>query len=164
MDDDTISPMGKVVYWYLTRIASSGDHRGRVGISAIGAKIGLPAAWRRTVLGCLDELVRAGWLEVVHRVPPNDLTEPSLDYVIHAEATAVPGRSIRSPEKPTVSETPAIDPTALRIVAGHLVENTGECNCNGPEISFGVIHEHGCGQRPLTTVAELAELIQRRRA
>jgi len=95
MDDDTISPTGKAVYWYLMRIASSGDHRGRVGISTLGAKIGLPAAWRRAVQECLDELVKAGWLEVLHRKPPVRLIEPTLDYVIHSEATADPGRWTR---------------------------------------------------------------------
>jgi hypothetical protein len=95
MDDDTISPMGKVVYWYLTRIASPRDHRGQASISMIAVKIGLPATWRRTVPDCLDELVKAGWLEVLHRKPPVRLIEPTLDYVIHSEATADPGRWTR---------------------------------------------------------------------
>ena len=86
MDDDTVSFTGKAVYWYLMRIASPRDHRGRVGISTLGAKIGPPAAWRRAVRECLDELVKAGWLEVVHRESPDDLTEPALDYVVHSEA------------------------------------------------------------------------------
>jgi len=84
MDDDSISPTGKAVYWYLTRIASSGDHRGRVGISTLGAKIGLPAAWRRAVQECLDELVKAGWLEITHK-SLGAKTEITLDYVIHSE-------------------------------------------------------------------------------
>ena len=86
MDDDAISPMGKVVYWYLMRIASSGDHRGRVGISTLGAKIGLPAAWRRAVRECLDELVKAGWLEITHK-SLGAKAELALDYVIHSEVT-----------------------------------------------------------------------------
>jgi hypothetical protein len=51
----------------------------------------------------------------------------------------------------------SIDPTALRIVAGHLVEDTGECNCSGPDV--GTQHEPGCGLWPLMTVGELAGLI-----
>jgi len=81
MDDDTISFTGKAVYWYLMRIASSGDHRGRVGISTIGAKIGVPAAWE-----CVDELVKAGWLEITHK-SLGARAELALDYVIHSEAT-----------------------------------------------------------------------------
>ena len=84
MDDDTVSFTGKAVYWYLMRIASSGDHRGRVGISTLGAKIGLPAAWRRAVQECLDELVKAGWLEITHK-SLGAKTEITLDYVIHSE-------------------------------------------------------------------------------
>jgi len=49
----------------------------------------------------------------------------------------------------------SIDPTALRIVAGHLVEDTGECNCSDPEVGQ---HERGCGLWPLMTVGELAGL------
>lgn len=86
MDDDTVSFTGKAVYWYLMRIASPRDHRGRVSISTIAAKIGLTAAWRRTVRECLDELVKAGWLELVHRESPDGLIESTLDYVVHSEA------------------------------------------------------------------------------
>ncbi len=50
----------------------------------------------------------------------------------------------------------SIDPTALRIVAGHLVEDTGECNCSGPDV--GTQHERGCGLWPLMTVGELVAL------
>jgi len=53
--------------------------------------------------------------------------------------------------------TTSIDPTALRIVAGYLVEDTGECNCSGPDA--GTQHESGCGLWPLMTVTELAALI-----
>jgi len=52
--------------------------------------------------------------------------------------------------------TTSIDPTALRIVAGHLVEATGECNCSSPEVGQ---HERGCGLWPLMTVGELTALI-----
>ncbi len=53
--------------------------------------------------------------------------------------------------------TTSIDPTALRIVAGHLVEDTGECNCAGTDLGVG--HERECGLWPLMTVGELAGLI-----
>ena len=53
--------------------------------------------------------------------------------------------------------TTSIDPTALRIVAGHLVEDAGECNCSGPDV--GTQHERGCGLWPLMTVDELTGLI-----
>ncbi len=51
----------------------------------------------------------------------------------------------------------SIDPTALRIVAGHLVEDTGECNCAGTDLGVG--HERECGLWPLMTVGELVALI-----
>ena len=50
-----------------------------------------------------------------------------------------------------------VDPTTLRIVAGHLVEDTGECNCAGTDLGVG--HERECGLWPLMTVVELAGLI-----
>jgi hypothetical protein len=55
--------------------------------------------------------------------------------------------------------TDNIDPTALRILNGYLVEATGECNCGGTDIGVGVQHEPGCGLWPLMTVGELAALI-----
>jgi len=58
---------------------------------------------------------------------------------------------------PEQSSEGEVDPTALRIVAGHLVEDTGECNCSGPDV--GTQHEQGCGLWPLMTVVELAGLI-----
>jgi len=60
-----------------------------------------------------------------------------------------------------VSDPPAIDPAALRIVAGHLVEATGECDCGGG-LDVGLSHKPGCGLSPLMTVAELAELVRSR--
>jgi len=58
---------------------------------------------------------------------------------------------------PEQSSEGEVDPTALRIVAGHLVEDTGECNCAGTDL--GVSHERECGLWPLMTVGELAGLI-----
>jgi hypothetical protein len=57
---------------------------------------------------------------------------------------------------PEQSSEGEVDPTALRIVASHLVEDTGECNCSGPEVGQ---HERGCGLWPLMTVGELVALI-----
>ena len=82
MDDDTISPTGKAVYWYLMRIASSGDHRGRVGIGTLAAKMSLSSQARAQ--GCLAELVKAGWLEITHE-SLNARAQLALDYVIHSE-------------------------------------------------------------------------------
>jgi hypothetical protein len=52
-----------------------------------------------------------------------------------------------------------IDPTALRIEAGHLVKLTSECTCGGSPVEGGPQHEPGCGMEPLMTVAELAALV-----
>ena len=57
-----------------------------------------------------------------------------------------------------MSETPDIDPAALRIVNGHLVEANGECNCGGG-LDVGLSHKPCCGLSRLMTVAELAALI-----
>ena len=53
--------------------------------------------------------------------------------------------------------TTSIDPTALRIVGGHLVEATGECDCGGG-LDVGLSHKPGCGLSPLMTVGELVAL------
>ena len=55
--------------------------------------------------------------------------------------------------------TTSIDPTALRIVGGHLVEDTGECNCGRVDPAVGSQHERGCGLWSLMTVGELTGLI-----
>ena len=89
MDDATVSFTGKAVYWYLMRIASFGDHRARVSIATLAAKMGLSAASRRTVRECLDELAQAGWLEVVHRKSPDGKVNLASDYVIHSELPGV---------------------------------------------------------------------------
>jgi len=103
MDDDTISPLGKFVYWYLMRIASFGDHRARVSISKIAAKIGLSPSSRRTVREYLDELVKAGWLEVVHRKSPDGKVNLASDYVVHSELGGVgAGEHLPAPEHPGV--------------------------------------------------------------
>jgi hypothetical protein len=51
----------------------------------------------------------------------------------------------------------SIDPSSLRIVAGHLIEDTGECDCAGADLGVG--HELECGLLPLMTVDELAALV-----
>ena len=59
-----------------------------------------------------------------------------------------------------MSESPAIDPAALRIFNGYVVEATDECSCGGTNFVDGFHHEPGCGLFQLMTVTELAELIQ----
>ncbi len=54
-----------------------------------------------------------------------------------------------------------IDPAALRIEGGYLVERTWECTCAGPDSDYGPAHKQGCGTEPLMTVAELAALVSR---
>ena len=57
----------------------------------------------------------------------------------------------------------AIDPTALRLESGYLVEITDDCNCSGTDVNSGHFqHEPGCGLWPLMTVGELAALISGR--
>ena len=58
-----------------------------------------------------------------------------------------------------MSEKPAIDPAALRIVNGHLVEAHGECDCGGG-LDVGLSHKPCCGLSRLMTVTELAELVE----
>ena len=55
--------------------------------------------------------------------------------------------------------TDTINPDALRIESGHLIEDIYHCTCSGINVGFGFPHEPGCGRWPLMTVGELAGLI-----
>jgi hypothetical protein len=54
--------------------------------------------------------------------------------------------------------TSNIDPAALRIEAGYLVEVTNDCTCGGFDTGGGIEHESYCGLEPLASVAELIQV------
>ena len=54
---------------------------------------------------------------------------------------------------------PNIEPAALRIADGHLVERTWDCTCGAPEIGVGIVHEPGCGDRAVMSVDQLVALV-----
>lgn len=47
--------------------------------------------------------------------------------------------------------------SVVRLVAGWLVEDTGEHTCNGGTMDVGYAHEHHCGLLPLFDADQIGE-------
>jgi len=63
MDDDTLRPLAKAIYWYLI-VAADQVYRSTVTVTTIAAKM---RTSERTVRDCLIELTTSGWWQHVDR-------------------------------------------------------------------------------------------------
>ena len=129
MDDTKISPMAKVVYWYLLRIADYGNHQARVSVGTIAQRVGLSASSKRTVRGWLSELTEAGWVEVVRRRSDDGKADLASDYVVH---TAPPGREAVPPPDAAPGGTPAPGGSAAPGGRGSAAPGVGAAEPHSP--------------------------------
>lgn len=100
IDDENLSPLALVAYWYLKRIAGYGDHRARVSIAKLAERLGLSTSSRRTVREIIGELVTAGWVEVEHRKTPDGKRNLPSDYIVHATLGVGAGEPLGAGEPP----------------------------------------------------------------
>jgi hypothetical protein len=82
LDDETISPEAKVVYWYLKRIADYDDDTARVSMGRIAEKLGRARTNRRAARGWVTELVTAGWVDAIERRSAAG-ADLAADYIVH---------------------------------------------------------------------------------
>lgn len=100
MDDDSLSNEAKLTYWYLKRIAGYTDSRARVSVGRLAEKLHYSRSSKRSVRSWVDELVKTGWLDVVHhtRKTSDGKTQHLIsEYIVHATAEP-PGQAAPEPD------------------------------------------------------------------